>query len=75
MNPKIFNDLELEPKQKTQSHLTGIFGGAIGSGMKGANLQDPDEEEEWDEFQRFRDNRVKISHSKFCLYYRTGEVV
>ena len=73
MNSRIFNDLELEPKTKHQSQLTGIFGGAIGSGMKGQMQQQADEEEEWDEFQRFRDNRVKISHSKFCLYHRTGE--
>jgi hypothetical protein len=38
-----------------------------------SQMQTYEEEEEWDEFQRFRDNRVMISHSKFCLYHRTGE--
>jgi|LauGreDrversion4_2_1035121.scaffolds.fasta_scaffold43163_3 hypothetical protein len=69
MNSKIFNELELEPKSKHQSQMTGIFGGSIGSGMK-AQIE---EEEEWDEFQRFRENRVQVQHSKFCLYHRTGE--
>jgi hypothetical protein len=31
-----------------------------------------DEEEEWDDYQRYRDNKVKIGHSKFCLYHRSG---
>jgi hypothetical protein len=43
----------------------------LGSGMAHRIKEaEQDEEEEWDDFQRYKDNRADFTHSKFLLYYR-----
>ncbi|CDW72801.1 nuclear receptor corepressor 1 [Stylonychia lemnae] len=54
--PQIFEEFRLE-----QKHLTGIFR----SGSKNQNNQDYDD---WDDIQRYRDNKADIPMSRFRFY-------
>lgn len=72
-HPKIYEDLEFEPKKPVVA-VPQFMG--LGSGKNRALKQQiEEEEEEWDDFQRYRDNKAQLSNSIFCLYHRSDQAV
>ncbi len=78
MYPKIFVEMELEPKLKHQnSNSNSVNNGLCWVDGKASKLShkrpDEEEEEEWDDSVRYRDNFAKLQQQQFCLYHVNGQ--
>ncbi len=70
--------MELEPKLKHQnSNSNSVNNGLCWVDGKASKLShkrpDEEEEEEWDDSVRYRDNFAKLQQQQFCLYHVTGQ--